>query len=110
MFWVIRWTDLKANEDHAIVIEAETMVAARTFALKRDIPVVFMAEADDAEIDAARQAKLLWQYTRPTGRRCFGQPVSSGQLACLMLCGIWTIAVILHSCGPVTRLSLPWHG
>jgi hypothetical protein len=110
MFWVIRWSDLKTNDDHFIVVEAESRVAARTIAIKRDIPVVHMAEANDAEVEAAREANLLWRYTRPPGRRCFGQPVSSGQLACLMLCGIWTIAVILQSYGVVSRFPLPWQG
>src|SRR5262245_59796006 len=107
MFWVIRWSDLKTNEDHAIVVEAESIVAAKTIALKRDIPVVHMGEASDAEVAAAREANRLWRYTRPPGRRCFGQPVSSGQLACLMLCGIWTIGVILQADGLMMRVPLP---
>ena len=107
MFWVIRWSDLQTNEDRFVVMEAKSMAVARTFALKRDIPVVFVGEASDAEINAARKANLLWRYTRPNGRRCFGRPVTSGQLACLMLCGIWTIGVILRSHLAITRL--PWH-
>jgi hypothetical protein len=107
MFWVIRWSDLKTNDDHFIVVEAKSMVSARTFALKRDIPVVYVGEASDAEVEAAREANALWRYTRPTGRRCFGHPVSSAQVACLMLCGIWTIEVLLRSHMVITRL--PWH-
>ena len=107
MFWVIRWSDLKTNDDHCIVVEARSEKAARTFALKRDIPVVFMAEANDAEVDAAREAKLLWGYTHPTGWRCFGQQINSRQVACLMLCGIWTIGVILKTHGVIARLH--WH-
>ena len=110
MFWVIRWTDLKTNEDHGIVVEAESMVAARMIAIKRDIPVVHMAEASDTEVEAAREANLLWRYTRPPERCAFGQPVGSRQLACLMLCGIWTIAVMLQSSGLMTRCPLPWLG
>ena len=107
MFWVIRWSDLKTNDDHVIVVEARSMVSARTFALKRDIPVVYVGEASDAEVAAARKAKLLWRCTRPIGWSCFGQSVTSRQLACLMLCGIWTIGVILRSHVVITRL--PWH-
>jgi hypothetical protein len=107
MFWVIRWSDLKTNEDHFAVVEAESIVSARTFAIKRDIPVVYMGEANDAEVDAAREANVLWRYTRPTGWRCFGQQVNSAQLTCLMLCGIWTIGVIMRSHVVITRL--PWH-
>ena len=104
MFWVIRWSDMQTNDDHFVVVEAETMVSARTFALKRDIQVVFMKEATDAEVDMAREANVLWRYTRPTGWRCFGQMVTSGQLACLMLCGIWTIGVLLRTHVAITRL------
>ena len=107
MYWVIRWSDLRTNDDHFAVVEAESMAAARTFAIRRDIPIAFMGEAADAEIEAARQAKLLWRYTRPTGWRCFGQAVNSSQLACLMLCGIWTIGVILRSHVAITRVH--WH-
>ncbi|MGB7159031.1 MAG: hypothetical protein WBD40_13260 [Tepidisphaeraceae bacterium] len=99
MFWVIRWTDLKSGEDQAFVVEARSRAAAETIALKRDIPVVFLGEADDADIKAAREAKRLWRYTRETGRKCFGRPIGPRQLACIMLCGVWTIGVLLQSGG-----------
>ncbi len=106
MFWVIRWTN-RAGEDQSIVVEAKSRVVAETIALKRDIPVVFIGEADDADVDAARAAKRLWRSTPHASRRmCFGRPVAARQLACLMLCGVWTIGVLLQSSG-VLALSPP---
>ncbi len=105
MFWVIRWTDLKTGQDLAFVVEAQSRAAAETVALKRDIPLVFLGPADDADIAAARQAKRLWRYTRDAGRRCFGRPIGGRQLACVMLCGVWTIGVLLQSAGVLAARS-----
>ena len=99
MFWVIRWTDLKTGVDHAIVVEAKTRAAAETIALKRDLPGVYIGTAEDADIAQARDNKRLWCYTRQRGLRCFGQPITTRQLVCLVLCGIWTIGIILQALG-----------
>jgi hypothetical protein len=99
MYWVIRWTDKVTGEDQAIVVEAKSRTLAETIALKRDIPVVFIGPADDDDVAAAREAKLLWRYTPDSHWSCFGQPVGTRQLACLMLCGIWTIGLLLQSAG-----------
>ncbi len=108
MFWVIRWTN-QAGEDQSVVVEAKSRVVAETIALKRDIPVVFIGEADDADVDAARDAKRLWRSTPHMAvRTCFGRPVAARQLACLMLCGVWTIGVLLQTSGMLAfSLRLP---
>jgi hypothetical protein len=97
MFWVIRWTDLDLNEDRAIVVEAKSAAQAETMAQKRGIPVVHIGVASDADIEQARQARLLWRYTRDASYRCFGRAVSRAELVCLMLCGVWTIGVLLRN-------------
>ena len=97
MFWVIRWTDAKTGQDQAIVVEAESRASAETTALKRNIPVVHLGEADDADVTAAREANLLWRYTQESSWSCFGQPVGTMQLACLMICGVATIGALLRS-------------
>ena len=108
MFWVIRWTDRQTGADQSIVVEAKSRTVAETIALKRDIPVVFIGEADDADVAQARDARLLWQYSHENRRTCFGQPIASRQLACLRLCGLWTIGVLLQSAGILTiGLRLP---
>ena len=107
MLWVIRWTDLKSGEDQAIVVEAPSRAAAETIARKRDIPVVVVSVATDEDVAAAREAKRLWRYTRETGTHCFGRPVNTRQVACLMLCGVWTIGVLLQSAG-VLQARLPF--
>ena len=107
MFWVIRWTDAKTGDDQAIVIEAESRAGAETTALKRNIPVVHLGPADDADVVAARAANLLWRYTpEGTGWTCFGYPVGPTQLAFFMLCGVCTIGVLLQSAGVLMPLSL----
>ena len=99
MYWIIRWTNPQSGQDQSIVVEAKSKVIAETIALKRDIPVVVISEASDDEVRAAREDKRLWSYTKELKRTCFGQPVGKRQLVCLMLCGVWTIGVILQSYG-----------
>ena len=103
MFWVIRWVD--DGQDKAIVIEAETRAAAECSALKRNIPVVFIGEAEPADIRDARRAKLLWKYTPDDGHRCFGRAVNGFHLVCLMMAGMMTAA--LHLERALTGAALP---
>ena len=94
------------------MVEAESRLAAETMALKRNIPVAFMGPADDADVRAARERKLLWKYTPAAKHTVFGRPVSKRHLVCLALCGIWTVLALLHSVHvhvidlPVTLRSL----
>jgi hypothetical protein len=90
MFWVIRWTDKHTNEDKAIVVEAESQAEAEYMGLKRGIPIVFLGEASDWDVAAAKRAKLLWKYTRVSPYSCFGQQVSKRELVFLMACGLAT--------------------
>lgn len=107
MYWVIRWTN-RAGEDQSIVVEAKSKVVAETIALKRDIPVVIIEEATDADVAAAREAKLLWRSTPQIAvRTCFGRPVAARQLACLMCCGLWTIGLLLQTGGVLPAFVLP---
>jgi hypothetical protein len=91
MFWVIRWVE--NGEDKSVVIEAASRAGAECSALKRNIPVVFVGEADAEDIHNARRAKTLWKYTPESRRRCFGRPVSGLQLACFMFLGVVTAGV-----------------
>ena len=91
MFWVIRWAD--GDDDKAAVIEADSRAAAECAALKRNIPVAFVGEADDYDILDARRAKLLWKYTPDPKHTCLGRPVGQFQLACLMFAGAMTAAL-----------------
>jgi hypothetical protein len=92
MFWVIRWVD--AGEDKAVVVEAETRAAAEYAALKRNIPVVFIGEADEDDVRDARRAKRLWKYTADPKYTCLGRPVSGFHVVCFMIAGIMT--AMLH--------------
>jgi hypothetical protein len=92
MYWVIRWAE--GDDDRAAVIEAETRAAAECAALKRNIPVVFVGEADEYDLRDARRARLLWKYTPDPRHTCLGRPVGGFQLACFMLAG--TMTVLLH--------------
>ena len=109
MYWVIRWTDRQTGTDQSIVVEAKSRVVAETIALKRDIPIVFIGEASDDDVAAAREAKLLWRSTpQAVMRTCFGRPVAAPQLACLLLCGLWTIGLLLQTGGVLpTFMRLP---
>ena len=106
MFWVIRWTEPKTGQDQAIVVEAESRARAETTALKRGIPVIHLGEADEADINAAREANLLWRYTPDSRWTCFGQPLGNSQLAFLMISGICTIGVLLQTAGVLKSFML----
>ena len=90
MFWVIRWTDKHTNEDKAIVVEAESQAEAEYMGLKRGIPIVFLGEASDWDVAAAKKAKLLWKYTRVSPYSCFGRTVSKREIVFLMIAGLAT--------------------
>ena len=97
MFWVIRGTDARDNQDFAMVVEAASQAAAEAWALKRNVPYIVIDEADDADITEARKTKRLWKHTADLRHKCFGRPVTAVQLACLMLTGVWTIVVLLRN-------------
>lgn len=94
MFWVIRWTDAH-GEDQSVVVEASSRATAETLALKRDIPVIIT----DADVDHARLARRLLRCSPQRQLTCFGHPVPTPQSVCLMLCGAWTIGVLLQVAG-----------
>ena len=121
MYWVIRGTEPRTNEDFEMVVEAMCGAAAEMWALKRNIPFVFIGEAEEADVERARAAKRLWGFTPEPKYKCLGQPVMAKQLACLLLCGVWTIVLILTRTTPLpkvlartmissTRETRPTHG
>jgi hypothetical protein len=98
VFWAVRGT--LNGEDVTIVVEADTPTEAEYFGWKRGIPVVIVEQARPADVEAAREARLLWRYTRPETRyRCMGQAVTVAELGCLMLCGVWVALVDLRIFG-----------
>jgi hypothetical protein len=97
VFWVIRWTDKHTNEDKAIVVEAESQAEAEYMGLKRGIPIVFLGEASDYDVAAAKKAKLLWKYTRVSPYSCFGRQVSMREIVFLMLAGLATLFLHLKT-------------
>ena len=108
MFWVIRWVENGA--DQAVVIEAASRAAAECSALKRNIPVVFVGEADADDIHEARQTKRLWKYSADASRhRCFGKPVGGVQLACLMMLGVLTAGLHVQRIVRPDRHIIPLH-
>src|SRR5437899_1893776 len=88
--WSVRGMAL--GQDVCLVIEAATDVAA-----ERGVDVVVVTQATLAEIAAARGSGRLWRYTPEARLRCFGRPVGALQAACLMLCGLATLALDLHA-------------
>ena len=96
MFWIVRWTDAQ-GQDQSLVVEARLQAVAETFALKRDIPVVVIEEASRADIAQADKNRRLWRCASAHPRySCFGRPVGTSQLACLMMCGVCTITVLVR--------------
>jgi hypothetical protein len=99
MFWVVRWS--QDGEDKSAVVEAASRVGAECWALKRDIPLVIVAEAEPEDVRAARTAKRIWTYTVERGFRAFGRSLSGFHVACLMITGVLTAAVNVARCSNV---------
>jgi hypothetical protein len=97
MYWIIRGTDARTEKDFALVVEARSHAAAESWALKRNVPYVMIDEATDGDVRDARVNKRLWKHTRDSRYCSFGQPVPSGQLACLMVSGVATILLLLRA-------------
>jgi hypothetical protein len=95
MFWAVRGT-YEDGRDTTIVVEAETPAEAEYMGLRRAIPVIIVEPAKLEDIDLAREAKRLFITTCEKARKCFGRPIGRLQLACLIVCGIATIAINLH--------------
>ena len=93
MYFVIRWSE--NDEDRAAVIEAETRAGAEYSALKRNIPVVVVYEAEPDDIRDARVAKRLWKYSPDCGHRAFGMTLSAFHLTCVMIIGV--VTATLHT-------------
>jgi hypothetical protein len=91
MFWVVRWS--QDGEDKSAVVEAASRASAECWALKRDIPLVIVSEAEPEDVRAARAAKRIWTYTVERGFRAFGRSLSGFHVACLMITGMLTAAV-----------------
>ena len=96
MFWVIRWTDQHSGEDKSIVVEAESQAEAEYMGLKRGIPIVFLGEANGADISDAKKAKLLWKYSRVSPYTCFGHTLSTREVVFVMLAGLGTVLLNLR--------------
>jgi hypothetical protein len=91
MFWNVRWS--QDGEDKLAVVEAASRTSAECWALKRDIPLVIVNEAEPEDVRAARAAKRIWTYTAERGFRAFGRSLSGFHVACLMITGILTASV-----------------
>jgi hypothetical protein len=103
MLWTIRWTDLQAQEDRWVVLEASSRAAAEGWGLKRGIPVVSLAEATTAESTQAKRAGLLRRYTAEPKHLCCGRAVGAWQLATIMACGVATAALHLRAYAAAVR-------
>jgi hypothetical protein len=97
MYWVIRGTDPATNEDFMMVVEARSAAAAEAWAIKRNVPYITLDEASSDDIAEARSTKRLWSHSNNSRFRCLGRPVAGKQLVCLMLCGVWTILLLLRA-------------
>ena len=91
MYYLVQWSE--NGEDLAAVIEAETRAGAESSALKRNIPVVIITEAEPDDIRDARAARRLWKYSPDRGHRAFGMTLSSFHLTCVMIVGVLTATV-----------------
>jgi len=95
MYWAVRGT-YEDGRDTTIVVEAQTPTEAEYMGLRRAIPVLIVEPASGQDISLAREAKRFFRTTCEKTWKCFGRPINRAQLACLILCGIATVAINLH--------------
>jgi hypothetical protein len=103
MLWAVRGTLPQNQQDITIVVEAAGREEAEYMGWRRGIPVVIVEPATAAEIDAARDARLLWRYSSESRYCAFGQPIRTFQLVSLMISGFLTIILLIDRAG-VSRL------
>lgn len=107
MFWVIRWTEPQTESDRFMVVEASARATAEAMALKRDLAHACIVPATARDIVAARKAKVFHSYSARKSRfRCFGERITPHHVACLLLCGLWTIGTLLQVSGLLRAIDL----
>jgi hypothetical protein len=88
MRWTIRWTDFRTFRDYEMFVDADSREQAEAAARERRITVTSVEPmGDDDAVPSGVPLTLL------------GRPLRAMQVASLMLCGITTIGVLLHSAG-----------
>jgi len=92
MRWIIRWTDFRTFRDYEMVVDADCREQAEAVARERRITVTSVEPMGDD--DAASSSVPL---------SLLGKPLRAMQVASLMLCGITTIGVLLHSAGMLSN-------
>ncbi|HEY7090284.1 MAG TPA: hypothetical protein VH518_19460 [Tepidisphaeraceae bacterium] len=92
--WIIRGTDARSGEDLAMVVEARSKAAAECWAVKRGVPAVFITQADQDEISIAKRENRLWTSSPKPKYVCFGRPLATRQVACIMAVGIMTAGIV----------------
>jgi hypothetical protein len=92
MLFIVRGKD--RDKDRTLRVHAETAEQAEAIGWKRGLFVVEVTPADQAQSSRLeRISSLLWRNWRPTPAdqlRAFGQRVSRGQAAALLLLGCVT--------------------
>jgi hypothetical protein len=104
-YWTVR--GVSRGEDVCLVVEAASKTAAECFATKRGVDVVFVTEANRADVAWARNAGRFWRYTPEPRLKVLGRPVGQRQAACLVLCGLATVLLDLRAHRVPVRLPLP---
>ena len=93
------------NTDSVLRIEAESAKKAEAIGWSRGLFVTEVACADRSSAIPGRLARMtrlayrLWRHVPANPFFCFGQPVSSAQSAALMMLGVATWALLLHTTG-----------
>lgn len=104
-YWTVR--GVSRGEDVCLVVEAASRTAAECFATKRGVDVVFVTEANRADVTWARNAGRFWRYTPEPRLKVLGRPVGHRQAAALVLCGLATVLLDLRAHRIPMRLPLP---
>ena len=92
MRWTIRCTDFRTFRDYEMIVDADSREQAEAIAAERRITVTSVEPMGDEDAAAAGAALTL-----------LGKPLRAFQVASLMLCGVATIGVLLHSAGMLSN-------
>ena len=100
MLFIVRGKN--SNHDRSLRIHAESAQEAEAIGFKRGL---FVTEVTPVETASSQTGKLdriaevvrqAWTKTHIPPLKAFGQAISNGQAAALLLCGMLTWAVDLH--------------
>jgi hypothetical protein len=101
MLFIVRGKN--SNHDCTLRVHAVTAKEAEATGFKRGLFVTEVTPVEDSTPEAGKLDRIAevvhraWKRTSTKPMKCFGRAVTTGQAAALVICGLATWAVDLHT-------------